>query len=68
MKLYYVNKNPQIRGEHEVHSRIASTCQHLKIGQYLGILIIAPKPLKRTRKFYANVDGVSTAVPQCHTK
>ena len=36
MKHYYVNKNPQIRGEHEVHSSDCIYLPTLENRQYLG--------------------------------
>lgn len=68
MKLYYVNKNPQIRGEHEVHS---SDCIYLPTPenrQYLGYFNNCAEAVKGARKFYANVDGCFYCCPQCHTK
>lgn len=68
MKFYYVNKNPQIRGEHEVHS---SDCIYLPAPenrQYLGYFNSCAEAVKEARRYYTNVDGCFYCCPLCHTK
>ena len=68
MKHYYVNKNPQIRGEHEVHPSDCIYLPTLENRQYLGYFNNCAEAVKEARKFYANVDGCFYCCPQCHTK
>lgn len=68
MKLYYVNKKPQIGGEHEVHSSDCIYLPALENRQYLGYFNSCGEAVKEARRFYANVDGCYYCCPQCHTK
>lgn len=68
MEKYYVNKNPQSTGEHEVHK---ATCNHLpdfynRID--LGYHLDCKSALQEARKHFYNVDGCAYCCPACHKK
>jgi len=68
MENYYVNKNAQPTGEHEVHK---STCQHLPDSTnliYLGYFSNCADALREARKYYSNVDGCYYCCPDCHKR
>jgi hypothetical protein len=68
MDYYYVNKNAQSTGEHEVHK---SSCNYLpdpnnRIG--LGYFSNCADAVKKAREYYTNVDGCYYCCPSCNTK
>ncbi len=68
MDYYYVNKNAQPTGEHEVHK---STCSYLpdannRIG--LGYFSNCADALKKAREYYSKVDGCYYCCPACHKR
>ena len=68
MPYYYVNKNAQAGGEHEVHT---TGCQHLPHEGnrvYLGIFQTCGPAKAEARKHYSNVDGCFYCCNPCHTK
>lgn len=65
---YYVNKNAQPTGEHEVHK---STCSWLPDAEnriYLGDFVSSTEALKAARKFYSDVDGCYYCCPEIHKR
>lgn len=68
MATYYVNKNAQPTGEHEVHT---STCDHLPSSwnlQPLGDFNNCREALAAARAYYSDVDGCYYCCNLCHTK
>jgi hypothetical protein len=68
MPRYYVNKNAQNGGEHEVHT---STCAHKPLSEnsvYLGEHVTCRGALQEARKRYDNVDGCYYCCNDCHKK
>ncbi|MGI6049176.1 MAG: hypothetical protein ACOYEG_14410 [Petrimonas sp.] len=68
MKDYFVNNNPQITGEHEVHTE---DCYYLKIAQSktrLGTFYSCHGAMIEARKHYYNVDGCKYCCPDCHKR
>lgn len=68
MPTYYVNKNEQPTGEHEVHT---STCSHKPLPencQYLGEFTSCHGAVVEARKYYSNVDGCFYCCNDCHKK
>lgn len=68
MDYYYVNKNAQPTGEHEVHK---SSCNHLPdtsncIG--LGYFSNCADAVKKAKEHYSNVDGCYHCCRPCHTR
>ncbi len=68
MKLYYVNKNAQDTGEHEVH---ASGCSYMPNPEnkiYLGSFDNCHEAVKKAKEYYSNVDGCFYCSKECHTR
>ena len=67
-KFYYVNKNAQPTGEHEVHS---SNCPYLPTianRLYLGMFDNCAEAIREARKYYSNVDGCYYCCNECHKR
>ena len=65
---YYVNKNAQANGDHEVH---ALNCAWLPSRKTVSILESSPivlQQLRRARRYYSQVDGCAHCSPNCHTQ
>ncbi len=65
---YYVNKEAQSSGEHEVHRE---DCTHLPISRnqhFLGYYIDCYDALRKAREKYTEVDGCFYCCPACHTR
>jgi hypothetical protein len=68
MALYYVNKNAQTTGEHEVHT---STCLFLPSIEnriFLGDFDNCAEAVREAKKYYSNVDGCYYCCYPCHTR
>lgn len=68
MDYYYVNKNAQLTGEHEVHT---GSCKYLPVEEnriYLGYFSSCKEALEEARKYYSDVDGCYYCCYPCHTK
>ncbi len=66
-KHYFVNKNAQTTGEHEVHSE---DCKYLPTSNnrlYLGYFDNCRDAIKEAYKYYDNVDGCYYCCSLCHT-
>jgi hypothetical protein len=66
-EIYYVNKNPQLNGDHEVH---ISTCSFLPIEAnrlYLGIYSNCEDAVARAKQTYPKSNGCKTCCNACHT-
>ena len=67
MTRYYVNKNAQSNGDHEVHT---SSCSYLPAPenrQYLGEFASCRGALQEARRYYSQVDGCYYCSNACHT-
>lgn len=63
---YYVNKNSQNNGDHEVHKE---GCLWLPLESnriYLGEYNKCNDAVKAAGNYYDDVDGCAKCVPQCH--
>ncbi len=68
MSSYYVNKNSQTTGEHEVHK---SDCTFLPTSEnriYLGEFTNCKEAVKEAKKHYSNVDGCYYCSKECHSR
>lgn len=65
---YYVNKNAQPTGEHEVHKSSCSWLPDAENRIYLGDYDKATDALKEAKKYYSNVDGCYYCCPEIHTR
>lgn len=66
--IYYVNKNAQSGGEHEVH---AENCNHLPLAQnreYLGSFSSCKDAVKKAKENYPTADGCYYCSRECHTR
>ncbi len=64
---YYVNRNAQDNGDHEVHK---SDCEYLpdvENRQYLGCFLNCKDAVREARKYYAQSNGCYYCSPECHT-
>lgn len=65
---YYINKNAQPTGEHEVHT---STCSYIPLTLnriYLGEFSNCADAVSEARKHYNNVDGCYHCCHACHKR
>lgn len=65
---YYVNKNAQSTGEHEVHTDVCNYLPELLNRQYLGYLPSCKTAIVEAKKYYNKVDGCYYCCPECHKK
>lgn len=68
MARYYVNKNAQTNGDHEVHT---STCSWLPDAEnriYLGEFLTCRPAVQEARKYYVQVNGCYYCSNGCHTQ
>lgn len=66
MGSYYVNKNAQLNGDHEVH---VSTCSRLPIAEnrnYLGVFSNCKDAVLAAKKLFAAADGCYYCSKPCH--
>lgn len=68
MPYYYVNKNAQPSGEHEIHT---TSCNHgpslESSKQSLGFHSDCKEAKKAAKSYYSNVDGCYFCSNDCHT-
>lgn len=65
--IYYVNKNEQSNGDHEVHK---STCSHLPDydnRMYLGDFSNCRDAVAEAKKYYSKSNGCYWCINECHT-
>jgi len=65
---YYVNKNAQDSGEHEVHREGCSYLPAVENRHYLGDFATCHPAVAEARKHYTNVDGCFYCSRECHTR
>lgn len=68
MDYYYVNKNEQPTGEHEVHK---DGCRFMPAPEnriYLGYFSDCSDAVKKAKEYYREVDGCYYCCPRCHTR
>jgi len=68
MPKFYVNKNRQRKGEHEVHQ---TGCKHMpepENRKYLGVFASCRGAMVAAKNEYDNVDGCFYCCKNCHTK
>lgn len=65
---FYVNKNAQPTGEHEVHR---SDCYWLPDAEnriYLGSFLTSAEAIRKAKTYYTNVDGCAYCCPESHKR
>jgi len=68
MAVYYVNKNAQDTGEHEVHEVGCSYLPHADNRIFLGEFRSCRPAVEEARKHFSNVDGCYYCSRECHTR
>lgn len=67
MALYYVNKNAQSNGDHEVHKFDCSFLPSPENRRYLGDFPSCRPAVAAAKKIYPTADGCAHCSPECHT-
>ncbi|MYA85517.1 MAG: hypothetical protein F4Y12_08015 [Acidimicrobiaceae bacterium] len=67
MEHYYVNKNAQDNGDHEVHTDGCSWLPHVLNRIYLGYLASCSAAVTKAREYYTQVNGCYFCSRVCHT-
>ena len=67
-KHYFVNKNAQSTGEHEVHAEGCSYMPEILNREDLGYFENCKDAIKKARECYKDVDGCFYCCNECHTK
>lgn len=65
---FYVNKNAQFGGEHEVHRYDCSWLPDAENRIYLGDFKTSQEAVKEASNYYDCVDGCSYCCPESHTR
>lgn len=68
MKKYYVNKNEQPNGDHEVHSEDCYWLPKVENRIYLGTFSNCKGAVVEARKHYSQVNGCKHCSKPCHTQ
>ena len=64
--LYYVNKNAQANGDHEVHRPTCIWLPNEANRIYLGSFATSQEALRAARSYYSQVDGCAYCCPEIH--
>ncbi len=68
MATYYVNKNAQANGDHEVHKVDACPTPAAEVNRlYLGEHSSCSTAVAEAKKHYSQSNGCANCVPACHT-
>ena len=67
MYRYYVNKNAQSNGDHEVHKEGCSHMPDSKNMLPLGSFSSCKGAVREAKKYYRTADGCFYCCPSCHT-
>lgn len=63
---YYVNKNPQLNWDHEVHSANCIRLPSIENRIYLWDFISCKQALQEAKKIYEKADGCAHCCHLCH--
>lgn len=64
---FYVNKNAQNNGDHEVHRATCCWLPESENRQYLGDFATSQEAVREARKYYNQVNGCYYCCPETHT-
>ena len=67
MSHYYVNKNAQSNGDHEVHKYGCAWLPKVENRIYLGYFDSCVKAVSKAREHYVQVNGCYHCSEPCHT-
>lgn len=65
-KKFFINKNPQFNGDHEVHTE---DCYRLPLTEnriYLGYFDNCREAVRKAKEYYSQVDGCYYCCNVCH--
>lgn len=65
---YYVNRNAQENGDHEVHQQMCPTDFKVENGIGLGDFPSCRPAVEKAKKMYPTADGCKICSPDCHTR
>lgn len=65
---YYVNKNAQPTGEHEVHRSDCRWLPEMYNRIHLGAFTNCADAIRKAKEYYTNVDGCYYCCSACHTR
>ena len=65
---YYVNKNAQPNGDHEVHTSSCYFLPSIENRIYLGEFTNCKDAVKKAKEYYSQVDGCYFCSNSCHKK
>jgi hypothetical protein len=68
MASYYVNRNAQANGDHEVHRYSCSFLPSAENRQYLGDFDSCGPAKREARRYYATADGCYYCSNACHRR
>lgn len=68
MKKYYVNKNAQANGDHEVHHEDCVYLPQPANRQYLGEFYSCEAAVTEAKRYYSQSNGCRTCSNKCHTR
>ncbi len=64
---YYVNKNAQDNGDHEVHESGCGWMPNPENRQYIGDFSSCHGAVRKAKEIYPTADGCAHCSPACHT-
>ncbi len=67
MAMYYVNKNAQDNGDHEVHTSDCTFLPNQENRLYLGDFSNCYEAVREAKKHYYQSNGCKFCSPACHT-
>lgn len=67
MENYYVNKNAQINGDHEVHKASCTRLPSLDNRMYLGPFSTCQEAVRKAKIHYTKSNGCYYCSNACHT-
>ena len=67
MNTYYVNKNPQSNGDHEVHKENCTYLPSVENRQYLGVFATCHRAVQEAKKYFPQSNGCYYCSNECHT-
>ncbi|WP_299221864.1 hypothetical protein [uncultured Aquimarina sp.] len=67
MAKYYVNKNAQSNGDHEVHKEGCSWLPKAENRTYLGDYTGCKPAVRKAKEYYDQVNGCYYCSNECHT-
>ena len=67
MSVYYVNKNPQVNGDHEVHKQGCNYMPDDLNKVYLGDYLSCRSAVTKALEFYSKSNGCFHCSEECHT-